>query len=276
MGEKDKYLSTYNSSMITSLMTVKNNEPLKEKFKMGAFGYELTGASACGILKTSTRKLIDFCLSKLYENGSGLTVVSIKEYAELCGRSGTRKALENLRRSLIDDLDFIASIRFCLDKKGKKEPLGSYWTCAIFQSCKLERGKIYIRFSEDAVNAFKGNPKMELSTGLMKLDGRNRLDYIIGRTFDERRSNKKNRENGTSDIVSVKTLLKRCRYNLQKHDNNRYAKHRIIEPIEAALNNLSDVYTWEYCNAKKEPLREDQNPHSFDEFQTLYIHFEHR
>ena len=273
MGEKDKYLSTYNSSMITSLMTVKNNKPIKVGFKIGTFSYEPTGASACGTLKTSTKKLIDFCLSKLYENGSGLTVVSIKEYAELCGRSGTRKSLELMRQSLVEDFNFLKSLKFYWKKKSKKE---TEVTCVIFQFCGLERGKIYIRFPEDAVNAFKGNPKMELSTGLMKLDGRNRLDYIIGRTFDERRSNKKNRENGTSDIISVKSLLKRCRYNLQKHDNNRYAKHRIIEPFEAALNNLSDVYTWEYCNAKKEPLREDQNPHSFDEFQTLYIHFEHR
>lgn len=273
MEEKNKYLSTYNSSMITSLMTVKSNEPIKKGFKIGSFTYELIGASACGTFKTSTRKLIDFCLSKLYENGSGLTVVSINEYAELCGRSGTRKTLELMRQSLIEDFNFLTSLRISWKKKSKKETFG---TCVIFQSCKFKRGKIYIRFSEDAVNAFKGNPKMELSAGLMKLDGRNRLDYIIGRTFDERRSNKKNRENGTSDIISVKTLLKRCKFNLVTLDGNRYAKQRIIEPIEAALNNLFDVYAWEYCNAKKAPLREDQKPHSFNEFQTLYIHFEHR
>lgn len=278
--DENKYLPIYNSTMINKLMTVGSNVPIRSPITTEKFTFELSCLSDSVYFKPSTKKLLDFCLTKLYKNGTGTTVSTLEEYAELCGRKHTRKSDEKLRESLIKDFSILTSIKFkwCVERKNRKKDC--FGECNIFQSCTYRHGKIYITFSDNALKAFNGNPTMNLSIDLFKLDERNRLSYIIGRTLDERYSGKRAQSQGNNDIISVASLLKRCQHNLPKFENDsqrkRYAKQKIIEPIEKALDSISDIYAWRYCNAKKSPLREDQNPHCYNDFIALYIRFEHR
>ncbi|NCB47872.1 hypothetical protein EOM81_12775 [bacterium] len=55
---------------------------------------------------------------------------------------------------------------------------------------------------------------------------------------------------------------------------DRHLEQRIITPFENALN-ASTFIKWEYCNAKYEPLKEEQiNNMDYSVFKTLFIKFE--
>ncbi len=223
------------------------------------------------------KKLLDALMIKLTKEQETIIKLSLNDYLDLFGISKSKPSKDKIRIILKEDLAAINSIGFNYD--GAKRTADFKHIAIGANSYGIKNGVIYFEFREEFTNYIKTkNYITQYPIKLFKLDNRNSNAYFLGRKLSYHSSLYNNQKKGTADIIKVKTLLKVCdliSYNQLKKTSGAVTQ-KIIDPFEKALDSLKEgvLDQWEYCNAKKQPLNDEQlKTLSYDAFIERYIKF---
>jgi hypothetical protein len=223
------------------------------------------------------KKLLDALMIKLTKEQETIIKLSLNDYLDLFGISKSKPSKDKIRIILKEDLAAINSIGFNYD--GAKRTADFKHIAIGANSYGIKNGVIYFEFREEFTNYIKTkNYITQYPIKLFKLDNRNSNAYYLGRKLSYHSSLYNNQKKGTADIIKVKTLLQVCdliSYNQLKKTSGAVTQ-KIIDPFEKALDSLREgvLDQWEYCNAKKQPLNDEQlKTLSYDAFTERYIKF---
>ena len=236
--------------------------------------------------RCSVFKLFDMCCIELarindYRSKQGAinkdVQIPLEEYMRLCGLDYKSKtARDKARRRVHEDLNSL--YRFSLewkDPKGGK--YADFHKERICQAARYEQGNIRFIFTDNLANALNSSFIGQYPTSIFKLDDRSRNTYPLARKIAMHACNDYNREKGTAYILSVETLLASCpdipSYE-KVGEKSRAFTQKIREPLEKALDALSDFASWEYCNSKGSPLTDAQlASNSWSTYKELLVRF---
>lgn len=237
--------------------------------------------------KTSTNKLLAVCTILLTSSNNyreknkdainPAVTISLDEYMQLTGKKSTKANKDKLRREIKADLDTLRNTTIHWNEKGRESGKDWLFIPIIGGTTGIYKGNIIVTFSDKfAERLIQNAPILQYSLGLLKTDERNANVYPLGYKLLVQSSIDKNIKKGTANIISVKNLLKVCpdipKYNEVKK-TDRHPERRIQATLEKALDALPD-FEWEYCNAKKQPLTDEQlECCSYSEYENLYIRF---
>lgn len=223
------------------------------------------------------KKLLDALMIKLTKEHETIIKLPLNDYLDLFGISKSKPSKDKIRIILKEDLAAINSIGFNYD--GDKRTADFKHIAIGANSYGIKNGVIYFEFREEFTNYIKNkNYITQYPIKLFKIDNRNPNAYYLGRKLSYHSSLYNNQKKGTADIIKVKTLLKVCdliSYNQLKKTSGAVTQ-KIIDPFEKALDSLKEgvLDQWEYCNAKKQPLNDEQlKTLSYDAFIERYIKF---
>lgn len=246
---------------------------------------ELFQVMAKRLSSVAAMKWLDTCFIQLgrqnkYKAAHINTLVAqpLEEIMELWGIPKTKASMDKLRRTLRDVQEAFYSISLSYEENlgnGKKEPVHQR---ILQKRSEIKNNINYARFTEEITHYICRGYPSQFPLSLLKVDERNPNVYAMGRYLANRYSNIKNQQEGIADIISVKALLKIApaipSFQEVEAAGERQVKQRIMRPFRDAMNKL-DFLTWEYCNAKKEPLRKGQHPEKdYEAFIECYIHYE--
>lgn len=190
--------------------------------------------------------------------------------------------MHEIRKRANAELELLYSLSLSWTEPGRKKN-ADYKDVRILQSKGIKGGYINMRFSEEIAAYLTHTFIMQYPIALQGVDERNPRTYNIGYKLALHHSIDNNREKGTADIISVKSLLEACGdipsfEEIQSSKDVGHWERRIKDPLEKALDTIQAegvIQLWEYCNSKREPLEAGQV--SISDYQTfieLYIHFE--
>lgn len=235
-------------------------------------------------VRTSTLKLLDTCTMYLTKqntyrgNNEKINtniVIPLEQYMSLCGIPLTKSSKDKTRRKVKEDLEtlFHMSLEWT-ESSGKKTK--DFSKMRICDKIAIVRGNITFNFSKDMARYLTDAYIMQYPMELLKVDERNSNLYPLGRKLLLHYSINNNRKKGTSNIISVKALLKICP-DIPTYENvmseGRQLDQRIKNPLEKALDALKFI-NWEYSNSKGVPLTEEQILSTdYKTFEKLYIKF---
>lgn len=263
-------------------------------------GYE----KKTGVLRTSTKKLLDTGAMQLTANAGKTTVTfSLKDYARYKGydvderptdtpaeaereRKRIKTQLDNLRKEVTKDLNTLYSISIEWSEAGAGKDKGKmldFDKRRIVDRTAIKNGNIIMTFSDSVAEYLTHyNYIMQYPKALLAIDERNPSAYTIGRKLALHNSMDNNAKRGTSDIISVEALLAECKDTIPSYDNliatnNRNWRRLIADRLEQALEILvnNGVLTeWTYCSAKKAPVTDEQlSTTNYAGWSQLYITF---
>ena len=235
-------------------------------------------------IRTSTLKLLDVCTLfftrqnqyKTEPNIENLTVrIPLSTYMEICGVKDSKPSRDKMRIRIKQDLDTLMNTKLKWsepDKKSKDHLCMNICYKAGIMSCY-----IIFSFSPDLARYLCNAYVMQYPPALLKVDERNPNVYSLGRKLMLHWGMKRNQTRKTSNIISVKSLLKACptipSYDIVMQKEGQ-VKQRIIRPLELALNSLTNI-KWEYVYAKDKPVPEDVTKKmDYSVFENLYVQFD--
>lgn len=223
------------------------------------------------------KKLLDSLMIKLTKEHETMIKLPLNDYLDLFGVSKSKPSKDKIRIILKEDLAAINSIGF--NYNGAKKTADFKHIAIGANSYGIKNGIIYFEFREDFANYIKNkNYITQYPIKLFKLDNRNSNAYYLGRKLSYHSNLYNNQKKGTADIIKVKTLLQVCdliSYEKLKKTSGAVTQ-KIIDPFEKALDSLKEgvLDQWEYCNAKKQPLNDEQlKTLSYEAFIERYIKF---
>jgi hypothetical protein len=253
-----------NLNKITGIATITDKE------KGFTIFFENYKSLASG-LRVSTNKLFDALTIQLTRqcdykgNGEIDTTVSIplEEYLSLCGVKETKTSIDKARITLKEDLSSLYSISIeWYEHRGKNKQ--EFKKMRICDMVEFKNGYIRINFSKPIAQYLANAYVMQMPHALFKLDARNGNAYAIGRKLILHHGIDNNFTKGTSNIISVKSLLDIApdipSYN-ETMATDRHLERRIVKPFEKALDVLVEegvISSWELCNSKETPLTDEQ------------------
>lgn len=314
------YCKIYQGTATNKLKTVSvaNNKPTIEDYS----GDAIIEADGLKILlekyttkktglRISTQKLIDYSIIRLTEVNNykekaveKLTTgvcFPLKEYAKALGydivervtetpdekkkeKKRIDKILEKVRNRVNEDLEVLYSMSLSWKepKGGVKGKSQDYADVRLLQSKSIQRGIVYIQFTEMMTSYLANAYVMQYPKSLFKLDERNPVAYQIGYKLALHNCILNNVKNKTQGIIKVETLLNatgeiKTIESINETDPGHWDR-RIKEPLEKALDYLKEkniLSYWEYSNSKGVPLNDEQAEIKvYEDFIKLYIHFD--
>ena len=251
--------------------------------------------TSLGGMDVKTHKLFDMCarfitpkISKddIYKKFDPIkeqrTVqITVKKYMELTGLKDRKEAAKQLKEAA--DKLYNMSLEFDMEVSypGKRKKEIEHWKTRILDSqAERTRGAILLVLTSDMWRYFQRVPPMPFNKKLWKVNGKlNPNAYAFG--FKLFAHHNMNIAKPNANRISVSTLLDVApsipRYEEVAHSDRHFDK-RIIAPFERDLDALVDfeiLKSWEYCNAKGEPLTGEQiDIKNYDVFSQLLINFE--
>lgn len=237
-------------------------------------------------LRASTLKLLDICSLALTaqndyrgdENKIQPTVViPLERYMEMRGIPVTKPSRDKARRTAKSDLETLYSIsmEWSEPSGGKTRDFERRRLC---DKIAIYKGNIIFSFSLEMAKYLCNAYTMQYPLALLTVDERNPNSFPLGRKLLLHRSIDNNHGKGTANILSVKSLLEVCP-SIPSYEEvqatGRQLDQRIKVPLETALDSLSSILSWQYCNSKGVPLTKEQaQATDYDTFITLYVKFE--
>lgn len=235
------------------------------------------------------KRLLDYCtflLTKQNSNTKKLehkdTIVrfSIDDYASVLGKDISTKPLrDKLRREIKSGFLRLRLTDIAIVERGSKKgetfyPLGGARSTPGTRGAALEF-EFGFQIAEQLI---KNHYIALLHPGIFA--AKRGLGYSLGRYLCIRYGMDTNVGNGTHDIVSVKALLEAFTgiptLDELKAGGDFHWQRRIQEKLERELDNLYDlgVLKWEYCGAKKAPLKDEELIFTtYEQFERAYIKF---
>lgn len=209
----------------------------------GQVTYKLEASTEADYLQSVDLYLLTCLQHKLLQySNDDLTYLSIREYAELRGRSTTNDNLKAIREEALQSLRRLANLRADYKEKvgGKYVPSGIVGING--GTAIIKNGVICWNWN----NTFKGHllalAPMQFTVQALKADPRTNAFFFSYKIDQHYRMNEgKPNEN----IISVKTLLENAP-NVQSIDEikktRQSPKRRIIEPFFRDLDSLDTLY----------------------------------
>lgn len=241
--------------------------------------------SLTGGLRIFTHKLLDACTIALtaqnHYKGTGpmntLVVIPLEDYMAKCGIPLTKASKDKTRRKVKEDLEALynTSIEWTEPWSGQTRDFAKMRICDMVA---IKNSNIHINFSQVIAHYLTHAYIMQYPLGLLRLDERNPSSYHLGKKILLHHSIANNRKKGAENVLSVRSLLENApeipSYEEIKAGDRMYSR-RIIRAFEDSLDMLDGILRWEYCNAKGEPLTEDQlKKFNYPVFIECYVHFE--
>lgn len=229
----------------------------------------------------SAWKLLDMLFIKLTACGSykpgAANVVSftLDEYMELCGINNTKPLKDKTRNKIKKDLDYLFSLSLSWEAPGGKD----FYDVRLCTSKGINKGVVSVEFTPQIAEYIYGKRLyIQYPLGLLKTDERNGKAYFIGRKLLLHASNKRNKEIGTANRISVKSLLNACpdipSYEVVIQSNERHVTKRIKKPLQSALNALDFVAEYGfYTRSGRKCAEEEIISMDFFDFCELIIRF---
>lgn len=292
---EDKYITTVTSQQVNNLALIGkrpkniNIDLISKKATLEINGTEIeyNDDDPRKYLGVKNAIIFDYIITNLVaqntykdkRNVNQKVIFSLESYAKDFGRSyneETRNATrKNIRKELISAFTALQNTKIQL--KGEDNQKSSTVFCSDYV---VGRDNVTFEFptrlSEHLINqSISYTPKKAFS-----LSGKNPNLYPITRKLSEHYHMFNNQKKGTNNILSVKTLLKvapEIPTYQEVMAGNRDWRGRIVEKLASILDILEkeNVIKWEYCNAKKIPLTDEQlEIPSYSSFEKLYIFFE--
>lgn len=245
-----------------------------------------------GGLDTKTCKLMDMCIldvtKRINQNRENLihdptikdktVIIPLKEYMSLTGLKDTKTA----REQLTDAADRLVSVSVEYKQTKGKNTVTFFSKDNLFQHATYSRGKVEVLLSDRMWLYLRdhSNP-MPFNKNIFRINGNNNPNayYFANKLFNHHNMNL---TKPNANRISVSTLLKGAP-SIPSHDEvlagNGNTTARIIERFERDLDALMRpeygiLESWEYCNAKGEPLTDEQvDLKNYDVFSQLLINF---
>lgn len=205
-------------------------------------------------LKATTHRLIDAIMIRCTETGAKEQTVCLplEEYMDMCGL----KNIKETRKQVNAELKTLSNMKLTFSKSSNREQ--SFNGIKLCDSAVIKNNMIFFEFSTEFFRVLKYMPVMPYPMKLFSLNHKKNPNsyYFLKKISEHKKMNyfKKN-----ADTISVKTLLE-CTPELPKYDDvistDRAVARRIIEPFERDLNELGDVFRWEYCHTNGTKLLE--------------------
>ena len=242
-----------------------------------------------GTLTESDKRLLDYCTflltkqngsAKKIEPAGAIVKFTIDDYAELLQRDISTKPLrDKLRREIKSGFLHFRLTDVVIKGKGTNGRDIAY-NLGSAQSTGGARGAaLEFQFGYQIAELLVKNHYIALlHPGIFA--AKRGLGYSIGRYLCIRYSMDNNVAKGINDIVSVKALLDTFNSIPTiaeiKAGGDFHWQRRIQEKLERELDNLYDlgVLEWEYCGAKKAPLKDEELRFTtYEQFERAYIKF---
>lgn len=283
-----KMLYSVGTNQLTSINT-RSNKPIIDPItgnatiEQGTLRVFTDGYKDLKGYRISTHKLLDICqmiLSRQNQHKktdviNQTVAISIDDYMALCGIPLTKPSRDKTRRKVSEDLMtlFHTAIEWTEHSNGKDRDFAKMRIC---ESVSIKKGIITFEFTQAAARSLVNSYIMQYPLQLLQVDERNPNLYHMGKKLFQYHSMDNNIKHGTYNIISVKALLAACP-DIPTYDNvhtsGRQLEQRIMQPFTATLDAL-DFIKWEFCNAKKAPLTDEQIEQlDYNTFINLYVYF---
>jgi hypothetical protein len=244
-----------------------------ERFEMLNYGLRVSALKLFDMFK------LKFTAMNRYGESAQQTCVSITldEYMRLLGKPNTEKSREKARITAKEDLDALFSVRLSWkEKNGAK----ARYDMRICYKQKVTNSEMHFWFTPDFAGYLANSYVTHYPMSLLKLDERNPNSYYLGKKLSLHYSIRNNVEDGTNDIISVRSLLAYCDDLIPSYEDvmngDRNCKKHIVKPFLRGMKALSDagVIRWELCGSKKQPCEIASEEITYCELENLYVKFD--
>lgn len=199
-----------------------------------------------------------------------------EEYAAVTGIKLTPENLRHCRADWRKQLSLLQALTLTGSWGG-----GTFFSCELCGDVAVKNGYIYIVFGLNFARFLIGSFVSYMPRAIFALDNNKPILYHLARRLVNHYGMDNNRKNGTYNIMGIRALLDSCdeipsEEEVRNSKTNRSLTLRRLKPLEDALNILQEreIITWEYANAKGEPLREEQLNQEYKDVIDAYIKFD--
>lgn len=273
------YVPMYNGALVSDIMQINTRGLTPDSFTKRANittkdGHKITIENFDKLLKalsTPAKKILNTAIMYLsdenFYNGQNITPtveIPLIKYGEACDyqltpqtmptpeeqaaeNKAVQQRIKEFKKDVRRDLRDISSILWTAEEtKGRNK--GDYKEMRIISSHSIRKGLIRINFDIDAANYLVHSYVMQHPTALLKIDNRDHNSYVLGFKVAQHHSMDKNAAAGTSDTLSVKSLLADApeiqSIEKLKARGQRNWKDKIKRPLEKSLNTFVSVGMW--------------------------------
>lgn len=232
--------------------------------------------------KASTHKALDYTLTLFTRNNEYRTAnpdcmvaFSLDDYLEATGYEVSKGTRDYIRRKLRTDLDVIYRLSVDCESTDDDSVLSRE---RIISAFKIVNSEAMVQINPTLAKTLVSSYFIDLPKKLFAIPEAKQASYYIGKKLAEHATFNLNKNRGTNDIISVKSVLNACPVipAAEEVPNSKY-KERIQVPFINAMNYLAEkeIISYEFCNAKKIPLTEKQKERfNYSVFKNCYIHFQ--
>ncbi len=218
--------------------------------------------------RPTAMQLLDYLQVLFTERGQKTIVLTLDEYMQIKQINPTQPNRNRLREEMKKDVTSLtAGVYTWTEKKkgknrrdkGREEE--TYSGVTILQDFDYRNNVFTVTFSDKWAQYLNKSYLTRLPLSAIAIDARNPSAYALAKKFSTHYAMEGNRKRKTHDIISVFNALKFCPGIPTVEDvraKRQSLVSKIILPFEKALDAGSGSYEWEYCNAKKEPLSDEQ------------------
>lgn len=229
----------------------------------GDFKVLLQNFSNLSSFSISTHKLLDaLVIAFTRSHPDNCSRLSLREYVEMLGKSPTKHNIDQVRRTVRDDLNILYNLSIEFEETNAAGKSQGFKKLRLCSSVGISRGTIEINFSNEFASYLRASYLLQYPVDLLRLDGRNPNTYYLARKLALSWNINRTRANRRSyDIISVQALMNCCPdLPWSESVSDRHYSRKIIEPFESALSVIQahNLFSWEYCNKNGEPLSQDQ------------------
>lgn len=192
-------------------------------------------------------------------------------------RKRAKEAMKGVRQDVARGLDALYNISLSWSEKQKGKEI-NFYDQRIITGKGIRNSRARISFDPKMANYLAMAYVAQYPVSLLTISDRYPSAYSMGRKFAVHASMYANVVNERDTILSVETLLEAGGRDASRVTNRRH-RQQIVDPFERDLDMLvacGVLSSWEYCQAKGEPLTDEQaeNHKTFSVFKNLYVKFD--
>lgn len=248
----------------------------------------------CGGMDLKTHKLLDMCVlaitpditpptspQELLPEEARTVKITAKQYMDLTGLKDRKEAAKQLKEAAARLYNVSLKFDMEVSYPGKRKKEIEHWERRILEAkATWNRGEVALIFTQPLWHYFQSAALMPINKNIFKINGQyNPNSYFFANKILAHHNMNLTKPN--ANRISVSTLLNAP--SIPSYEEvmagNRNITARIITPFERDLDALTlpehgILESWEYCNAKGEPLTDEQlDLESYNVFSQLLINF---
>ncbi len=248
----------------------------------------------CGGMDLKTHKLLDMCVlaitpgitpptspQELLPEEARTVKITAKQYMDLTGLKDRKEAAKQLKEAAARLYNVSLKFDMEVSYPGKRKKEIEHWERRILEAkATWNRGEVALIFTQPLWHYFQSAALMPINKNIFKIKQYNPNSYFFANKLLSHHNMNITKPN--ANRISVSTLLNAPSIPSYEEvaKSDRHFDKRIISPFERDLDALTlpeygILESWEYCNAKGEPLTDEQvDLKNYAVFSQLLINFE--